>query len=107
MGRPALASYRQRLSRTAYKRHSLNWGLNTWSRPVFIRFREKEIMVMDRITGRKAHQKPWVWAENLLAYCIISPRVVTLEVDGPRPSMESWASARIPEEICRIRAITT
>ena len=38
---------------------------------------------------------------------IIKPNVGTSVVRGPKPKMDKPASARMPDEICKMSAITT
>ena len=42
-----------------------------------------------------------------MAQFIIRPKVGTSVVRGPSPRIDKPASARMPEEICRMNAITT
>ena len=59
------------------------------------------------MTGKYAHHAPFKCALYWVAHCIIRPSVAVFVVAGPSPIIESCASARIPEEIWRMKAITT
>src|SRR5699024_9901364 len=79
-------------------------GLNTSSRLACSSRKPKETRVSTIVGGRNAHQAPLATAWKASAQWSWVPRESAPE--GPRPSMDSAASARIAPATCSTKAIT-